>query len=115
MRAKSVYESLSFERGREPKRALRVGIESFYDDIKDNLVKMNNPRKIYKPIEEYIYNGIPIVVFVETFNSGALVGPDPYIAVARWDTDHFISSPWSMSRDDAMANIERLINNSTIE
>jgi len=105
MKAQFVYESISFERGRDPKAAMGIGMNGYWD-ILVNVHKLD-PEEFIPISYEGKYKGWNIMVIKSTWRSKA----DPYIAVATMDGNslYLEGGNWHDNTEDTIPDIKSVI------
>lgn len=105
----NIYESANFERGKTPKEALSIGVETQYQKIIDRVSEENTKNNYFKPVHKGIFKGVPYIIFQDTIvGSNESWGKDPFIGTfIRNDTIE--DSRWTSTIGKAIKSIRKRI------
>jgi hypothetical protein len=102
-------ESVNFERGKDPKKAMGIGIEAQYKRIRDRIAEEDLYRSYYKSVHEGIFKNIPYIIFQDTDReTNEPDGLSPFVGVYIMD-DTIIDTCWASHIKETIKLVESKI------
>ncbi|HPI81922.1 MAG TPA: ankyrin repeat domain-containing protein [Candidatus Paceibacterota bacterium] len=108
-RLSSIKESLDFQRGKDPKEALGIGIEVQYQKIIDRVSQENTQNNYFKPVHKGVFKGIPYIIFQDTVvGSEKPWGESSFVGVFLKE-DTIEDTSWSHSIEESIKLVKNKI------